>query len=479
MFGRFAKEHRPRLSRCDMNFLFPCREHGIRRLLTKYARYAAVIAIVLCPVLAQGQNYNYQMSTPYADPGFGPGGMPADGMSGYGVAGYSRGTRYTQLPDDNGWMFNDSPLERALTETLRHAYVRVEYLNWSYSDPGNVVLSAPVLSTGVDTEYVNLRTPLSVTDQTTGSNLGTAVVPNLDTIKGITNNGIRGTWGFKFEPFTLEGSIFALQTNRGTIVPGDLPITIDSSGNPTGAHGTLAANYVAQGLMVAGVPSADTFLVYDQSYQAAIRSQLWGTDAKILLASLDPNSALQIQPLVGVRMLNFNESLNQGGVYSTNTTSVDETTGQTVTTTTYTNRQIDAATRNYLYGPQFGARFELPSKWITLGVQPTMMFGVNSYKSTLKTQQLTSASEDQAYNRLARTTFGPVFDLQAYTKGHITDHVSLFVAYNLIWAGQITRPANNIVYNTAAGGSPANFYQDIQFTDLLIQGVSVGGEVNW
>jgi hypothetical protein len=47
-----------------------------------------------------------------------------------------------------------------------------------------------------------------------------------------------------------------------------------------------------------------------------------------------------------------------------------------------------------------------------------------------------------------------------------------------MWAGMITRPANNIVYNVDSAGNLA-FRQDIQYTDLLLQGVSIGSELSW
>src|SRR5581483_502049 len=75
---------------------------------------------------------------------------PAAAAPGYGAPGpYSYpatgigGTTYEQLPDDTGWLYEGSPLERGLANLFRHSYLRVEYLNWSYTDPGNNILGSP------------------------------------------------------------------------------------------------------------------------------------------------------------------------------------------------------------------------------------------------------------------------------------------------------------------------------------------------
>ncbi len=430
----------------------------------RFAWLSTVIVAALSPALAWAQAYDPQMPAPYSMPGYG---APPQGMAGDGAHTYGR-TRYTQLPDDNGWLYGDSYFDRFLKETFRHAYFRLEYLNWDFSDPGSVVLGGPIRNEAdVNNPLQDPRVPFDVFDPVTGDLLGQGVSPTLDSIKGLHNNGIRGTWGFKFEPFALEASVFGLQTAKGTVVPGGLPIIqqTDANGNVTNV-----GTFIAQGLLVSGVPTQDALLIYDQSYKASIQTGIWGADSKVLLASVDPGSQLQVQPLFGVRFLNFNERLDQSGYFLT---------PDLVTGTTAVRRRIDSATQNYLYGPQFGARFELPSRWVTVGAQPSMMFGVNSYRSSLKTQQLTSANEGPLEERIVKTTFGPVFDLQVYSHGHLTENFSLFVAYNLMWAGSITRPGDNIVYNAAASGSPSDFRTNIQFSDLLIQGVSVGGEVRW
>jgi hypothetical protein len=82
-----------------------------------------------------------------------------------------------------------------------------------------------------------------------------------------------------------------------------------------------------------------------------------------------------------------------------------------------------------------------------------------------------------------KTTFGAVADFQTYARGRISEHLSVFVAFNLMWAGGVTRPYDNIAYNLSTTGSStaaaSAFQQDVHFTDLMLYGVSVGGQVDW
>ena len=85
------------------------------------------------------------------------------------------------------------------------------------------------------------------------------------------------------------------------------------------------------------------------------------------------------------------------------------------------------------------------------------------------------------FERRVDTTFGPVANLQVYCRGNLSESLTLFVSYDMMWAGMITRPADNIVYNVTGTAipQPGAFRQNVHYTDLLLQGVSVGGEVHW
>jgi len=410
----------------------------------------------------------------WAQPGYGYG--PANGPSGpmmspsagqyvpqYPAApspngGNSR-TIYEELPDDRGWLFDDSPLSKSLENSFRHAFFRTEYLLWSFGDPGKVVLGAPLLS-GLDP-----RDPVNVpvNDRFTGTQIGLGVVPTLDSFQLGGNNGFRGTFGIPVGPGAFEASAFVFQTSAGRLDLTDAIQPVDP------ADPFSVATFVAQPVLVDGAPSAAS-LMYDDSYQAVLKTSVWGTEANYVFAP--PNASagdfITISPLVGIRYFNFRESLNQTGVY--------EFTTDGINFSPVTSR-INASTINNSYGPQIGLRTEMNIARLTLGAEPKVMLGLNSYKASLFTQNILSNTEPTLSLQDKETTFGPLADLKLYSRFALTQNLQVFAAYNLLWTGMLTRPADNIVYNTTVTG--AAFQQNVRATDTVLQGLSVGAEFRY
>ena len=279
----------------------------------RIAGWTTVMLAALCPALclAQQPYFDPQMPAPIS-----PAGYPAPYAGGYGGAsnGYSEGycppgqgwTRYSQMPDDRGWAFGDTELEKILTNAFRHAFFRMEYLNWAISDPGDTVLGAPVLNTNSATSnnflVVPPTVPFSVASVVSPTGADPfAVSPTLQDVHLRNNNGIRGTWGFNFEPFTLEASVFALQAAHASAISTSLPTTLPSEigfFNPNSTVNNFTTPlYIAQGLLVQGAPAANSWLVYDTYYQAVLRTNVWGADMKFVMTPYDLGSPLQMQRL--------------------------------------------------------------------------------------------------------------------------------------------------------------------------------------
>jgi len=223
-------------------------------------------------------------------------------------------------------------------------------------------------------------------------------------------------------------------------------------------------------------------------YEAVLKTQVWGAEGNYIVPYWDEGSLVQIQPLFGFRYFNFEESLRQSGLYKF--TAQDPNTN--VVTSTIESRAIGSSTINNLYGPQLGLRAELAHQWFTIGAQPKVMLGLNQYKADLKTENILGPNDRDQFITDHDERFGVVGDLQVYSRVHLTSHFSLFAAYNLLWAGQITRPEDNIVYNARTLPTvippdvaeseldlESDFKLDPQFSGALLQGLSVGGEVRW
>lgn len=370
-------------------------------------------------------------------------------------------TIYEELPDDRGWLFEDSPLSKSLESSFRHAFFRAEYLLWSISDPGNVVLGAPLLSGADPRDPANVP----VNDRTTGAPIGFGIVPTLDSVQLTGNNGFQGTFGMPVGPGAFEASafIFRPNTSRLNLTDSIQPVDPDDPFS--------VATFVAQPVLVEGAPSIDS-LVYDVSYQAVMKTSVWGTEANYIFAP--PNAGagdfITFSPMIGVRYFNFRESLNQTGVY--------EYTDDGINFRPVTS-SINASTINNTYGPQIGLRTEINIARLTLGAEPKVMLGLNSYKASLYTQNILSDTEPVVNIHDKETKFGPMADLKLYGRFALGQNFHVFAAYNLLWAGMQTRPYDNIVYNTSVITGSSDFQQNVRTTDTVLQGLSVGGEFRY
>ncbi|GIX05169.1 MAG: hypothetical protein KatS3mg114_1038 [Planctomycetaceae bacterium] len=397
---------------------------------------------------------------------------------------------FRELPDDTGWAYDESPLEHWLAELFRHVSFRVDYLLWDMTDPGDNILGSP-------TNFVTDPTqPFAVINPVTGVQMD-VVAPSLRDLKNNNNNGIRGTFSFHvFEQGVWETSVFALQTSTSTWSPptvlGLTTIDLDDDGNPdTDINGNIIQvstnilDGVAQSTLLDGqIPVGNNFfLIYDAGYHMSLKTSVWGVESHWISAPYDAGMPVTIAPLVGVRYFQFNEDLRQGGRYSYQVTDstgapvFDPVTGNPVLD--IATRTIDATTNNYLYGPQVGLHAEWRTQYFSLGAQPRVMLGLNSYKIELAATQVLSPTDPVQFQRERNITFGILGELDVFTRIHLTPQFSLFTAYNLMWAGLITRPADNFVYNVQRSPRQSNFYIDTTFTGVLLHGLSIGGEVRW
>lgn len=557
------------------------------------ARWCTLTSLLLVslglPGIADAQSY------PVYDPQVAPAGhahagqkakLRSEGPLGPLPAGPGR-TIYEQLPDDQGWLYDDTPLERMLKNTFRHATFRVDYLNWTLSEPGNNLIGAGTdivnltdLSPNDPTNilypsqpgdpflfqpFINPVTPFQISNPIDQNQSYIAVVqPSLADVRLNSNNGIRGTFSLPIATHgSLEASVFILQTSNSPIkrLPNRQFDIYDSDGDgiPGEVHGGLAtgefdrngngrfddvvddfqafatpilvdgqiplksrvANIPPVGLFrwpsitnplspgteiipadptdptsvdtIQPIPGrGDNFRIlwairnptnpndYISTYNASLKSSLWGSEFNFVLDPVDYNSPLSIQPFSGFRYVAFGEELRQSGLYTTTLNGVEFN----------ANRRIDSTATNNLYGPQIGLRSELQNRWFTLGVQPKVMLGLNTYRTNLETENVLSANDNDQILRKTETGFGVIGDLEAYTRLHITQNLSLQVGYNLMWVGQVTRPYDNIVYNARTVTTPngdgtvtnsllSDFRLDPKFSGLLIQGLNIGGELKY
>lgn len=450
-------------------------------------RWCPLTALLLATVCLPQSGLAQPPAFPIPDSG--PNGVVQAGWKqpGYGYPqGYAlpRGpgspgnTTFVELPDDKGFAYEGSPFDKAITNTFRNGSLRLEYLLWDITDPGRNILGADVASPDINQPDPTQPFDFLIPGQL---NQTRAVAPSLQDVNTNENNGIRGTYVLPFTSGALEASVFALQTShRAVPIPQELVIDVNDADLDLLTTDTInAIGAVYTPLLINNViPLGGLGLVWDQGYRAELKTRVWGTEGNWVGNAFDPGSPLQISPIVGFRMLEFAEDLRQSGAYNFSVTATDGT-----VTTSVVNRRISSTTDNYLYGPQVGFRSELVSKWVSFGAQPKLMMGMNTYKAAIQTQNILSPTDVNQRLLQKDTTFGLIGDLEVYSKIHVRPHFNLFVGYNLMWTGLITRPSENIVYNVsgAVGGAgrQSDFGLDVNYSGALLQGLSVGGELNY
>jgi hypothetical protein len=137
--------------------------------------------------------------------------------------------------------------------------------------------------------------------------------------------------------------------------------------------------------------------------------------------------------------------------------------------------EINSTTTNNIHGPQVGFRFEYTHPWFSLGAEPKVALGVNQYKAGV-------ASDDPLSFSLLTTETSTVFQalghLNVFAKMKITDHIRGYVAYNLLGVSGVSRPHEQIVYDLTSADEN-NIHVNTKLSGFMLQGYSVGGEVNF
>jgi len=337
---------------------------------------------------------------------------------------------------------DDSRLDQVVGETLRQSWIRFEYLNWNIQDPGRDLLGARMAT-------LDPRQPFQAFDVGNIPRLGvSAAVPDLGNIQPDGLNGVRATIGVPTQLGTLEADVWGI--TQGSQSDRIRP-TIDLNGLTIIPAISLLSN---------GSPSDSTMVLFDTDYRSQIQTSLFGTQGNFYFNPVSTGSPLLLKPLVGFRYVRFHEDLLIHGV--------DVATG--------TTPRIDSESGNNLFGPQIGLRLSHDNRWFSLGVEPKLMLGVNRHNDSVSAQDILNPG-----NRMSRddnaTDFAPVIDLSGYGKIHLSDNVSLFAGYQLLILTNITRPSDQIRYDSPlVTTDPPQIGLLRNRQSLVTHGFMVGGE---
>ena len=72
--------------------------------------------------------------------------------------------------------------------------------------------------------------------------------------------------------------------------------------------------------------------------------------------------------------------------------------------------------------------------------------------------------------------FTPIVEVNFQLEFHLTPHCTVFGGYDLFFAGQVSRPTDNLVYDSTAGvaGFSPTLRQNVILDDFLAHGLNLG-----
>lgn len=377
------------------------------------------------------------------------------------------------IPHDQPLWDQNQPIERFVSEVASRSWMRLEFLMWNYSEPGTRVIGAPVsgLQIGAQPDQIDgITVPFDVNDNLNGGgSVGDTLFPMAGQIGGEDIPGIRGTLGVALNEAELELSFFGMQQSgdtyslSGIADARDRLAVLDPTLDPT--LGTFfAPNYALPLLTDGAVQDATGFnsLIFNDSFSAELESQLWGTEVIILSDRNVPGNGLSMQWLGGVRYINLDERFSINGTFDGRGLLPDRTTA------------IGSTAVNNLYGPELGLRLAYTSEHLTLSVTPRIMFGLNDHTTKVGSSitgfnPSVSGTEDEDFATATQLNFNGEL--------HLTPQFSVFGGYDFMWLTGVTRPYENIIYDSTsdgAGGFIPLIREDTNIKDFVAQGFSVG-----
>ncbi len=386
--------------------------------------------------------------------------QPGHAQEAFGPSGFPVDPELLPPLRDRGFLYDvDSQFDLDVRETVERSWIRLEYLNWSVTDPGDVYLGAPLATfdrqgsfpTGVPVP--NPGTSAFPVNDAFGARPGFfGFVPDLGDIRFQNNNGIRGTIGVPLQPFTFEGSAWYLGQDKQRL-----------HFDPVSLGGQILIPTITY--YNNGVLSNNSMTPFDSSYDAVVDVNLFGADTNLVLNPIQPGNPIQVQPLVGLKYLSYRNSLTISGV--------DVANGS--------NPVLGSSSENNTFGPQFGLRFSYDTKWVSFSFDPKVTFGINRHIDSVHSEQLFTSTELPKTVQEENTSFSPIFDMGVTSRVHLGPHLSVFVSYNLMAIGNQSTSWESIYYNAPAAPltDPSAIDLDVRKKAVVTHGITIGGELRF
>lgn len=345
---------------------------------------------------------------------------------------------YEYLPegDTRGPFFTLSPEGRRLQRAMEGMYFRVDYLNYKLTDPGEALL-------GTNYATVDIRNPLAdptvftaspvfarERDGTVRTDPGGAfvLVPQAHDLSPFEldhRNGIRLTLGFPVEVGTVEGNLWAMQSETDSF-------RVD----PQIRQGLFLVLPAIPLLNNGRVPDPLTdpvvpMILFDDGYHIQFGTDLAGGEVNYLRSLLWTETPVRFEILAGARYTRLYEELFVVGR--------DD------------NQQVDpqilATSRNQLFGPSVGLRLEWEREWFKLGAETKFTAGFNRHEDLVRVNDLFQFNRTPIQSTDAHTEFSPVHESMFYAQIKLTHRLKFRIGYNILSLYNVSRPQNAVVWN--------------------------------
>ena len=342
------------------------------------------------------------------------------------------------------WWDPGAPIERMLKSAVTDTWFAIDGLHWSIQAPGTVLYGAPI---------ANVRRPdlpFGIVDATGTPTGQTARVATTSRFDADDNNGIRATYGVPLTFGAFETSIFTLEEWNDTQVAQDLlDGDIDFIATSTYVNNQLDTNLE----------------VYNTSYEASYDTDIWGYDAIVLFdTGSQVGYGIQLNPLVGLNILNVHERSVQRGSFTDPTDVV-------------LNSSIAADTSNFLFGPALGARMAFKSRWFSLSLEPRATIGFNRFKTDVISTNFRSLGDGTWQSTTKRLTMSPVLEMRALLRIPVSKSLSFRCGYEAKWITQVARASNAVYYNDNGPlPNPPDIRSQGDTDEMFLHGFIFGGE---
>ncbi len=356
------------------------------------------------------------------------------------------------------------PIEKFFSNVVSRSWLRMEFLMWNYSTPSDSIIGAPVSGLqqqDLPSEVEGITVPVGLIDNLNGgADVGQTLFPTYTPFGPVDTPGIRGTFGVNLGGAEMELSFFGLEQSNSEFIRNNISsartrIGLDAS-QGTNQHPNYAIPLLTNG--TPGTVAALNALVFTESMALESQTQLWGSEISFLTPRDAPGGAgLSWQWLGGFRYASLDEEFRIRG----------NSVGSAATT-------VRSTTVNNIYGPEFGGRVALSSKYVTFSATPRVTLGLNDHTTGVSSDILSAGGQKFGSRTIE---FGTITQLNLATEIHFNTHFSIYGGYDFMWLPRVTRPYENIVYNSttnAAGALVADIREHTNYVNFVAQGLSVG-----